>query len=255
MRNERLQDALVARGITLEELAKKVSVNPKTVERWITQARTPYPRFRHKVAATLNESERYLWPKAVSGDGSTHASRSEVVQIYPHRSDVPGDLWAKLFEKATTYVDILVYVGMFMTEKPDLRQILTEKAENGARIRLLYGNKYCSAVKQRSVEEGIGEDTVSAKIDHALAHVRPLLCVNGIQVRTHQTVLYNSIYRFDDEMIVNPHVYGKIAAHAPAIHLKRLAAGELFTTYADSFDAVWDKAQSCDWGDGSDAEA
>jgi hypothetical protein len=59
-------------------------------------------------------------------------------------------------------------------------------------------------------------------------------------------VLYNSIYRFDDEMIVNPHVYGKVASHAPALHLHlhlhRLSAGDLFTTYEDSFTAVWEGA-------------
>ena len=43
-------------------------------------------------------------------------------------------------------------------------------------------------------------------------------------------------------MIVNPHVYGKVAAHAPALHLRRLSAGDLFTTYEDSFTAVWEGA-------------
>jgi hypothetical protein len=67
--------------------------------------------------------------------------------------------------------------------------------------------------------------------------------VPGIEIRAHDTVLYNSIYRFDDEMIVNPHVFGKIASHAPAIHLRRLSAGDLFTTYLDSLDAVWHLAR------------
>jgi hypothetical protein len=43
-------------------------------------------------------------------------------------------------------------------------------------------------------------------------------------------------------MIVNPHVYGKVAAHAPALHLRRLSAGDLFTAYEDSFTAVWEGA-------------
>ncbi|GGI76768.1 hypothetical protein GCM10011581_12350 [Saccharopolyspora subtropica] len=100
---------------------------------------------------------------------------------------------------------------------------------------------------QRSLDEGIGRNTISAKIDHALAHFRPLANVPGVEVRTHGTVLYNSIYRFDDEMIVNPHVYGKIASHAPAMHLRRLSAGALFTTYAESFDAVWESARPHMW--------
>ncbi|HEX5877061.1 MAG TPA: XRE family transcriptional regulator, partial [Actinomycetota bacterium] len=103
------------------------------------------------------------------------------------------------------------------------------------------------AVVQRSLDEGIGERTISAKIDHALAHFKPLAGVPGIEIRTHRTVLYNSIYRFDDEMIVNPHVYGKLASHSPAMHLRRLSAGDLFTTYADSLDAVWDRGQRNPW--------
>ena len=51
-------------------------------------------------------------------------ARSEIVQVYPHRSSVPADLWDSLLEKAAAYVDILVYVGMFMTEKPDLLKVL-----------------------------------------------------------------------------------------------------------------------------------
>ncbi|GAB3557985.1 hypothetical protein J2S53_002235 [Actinopolyspora lacussalsi] len=53
-----------------------------------------------------------------------------------------------------------------------------------------------------------------------------------------------SVYRFDDEVIVGPHVFGELAAHAPAMHVRRLAAGDLFSTYADSFDAVWDGASA-----------
>jgi hypothetical protein len=30
-------------------------------------------------------------------------------------------------------------------------------------------------------------------------------------------------------------VYGKVASHAPAPHLRSLSAGDLFTTYKDSF--------------------
>ena len=141
-------------------------------------------------------------------------------------------------------MDILVYVGMFMTERPNLLTDtdMRDKAQQGTRIRLLLGDRNSDAVIQRSIDERIGRDTISAEVDHALAHFAPLFGVPGIEICLHGTVLYNSIYRFDDEMIVNPHVYGKIASHAPAIHLKRLTAGELFSMYAESFGAVWDGA-------------
>jgi hypothetical protein len=48
-------------------------------------------------------------------------------------------------------------------------------------------------------------------------------------------------------MIVNLHVYGKVASHTPALHLRRLSAGDLFTTYEDSFTTVWEGASPCVW--------
>jgi len=74
-----------------------------------------------------------------------------------------------------------------------------------------------------------------------VGHTR--LTVANVDVRIHGTVLYNSIYRFDSEMIVNTHVYGKVASHAPALHLRRLSSGTLFDTYAESFTHVWDAAK------------
>jgi hypothetical protein len=247
MTNERLHDALLSRGLTPDAVAEKLSVDPKTVERWIAQGRTPYARHRHALAALVQESERYLWPDAISPEAAGAVSGSEIVQVYAHRNLVPPDLWDHLLDTATTYIDMLVYVGMFLTEKPDLPALLREKAAGGARVRLIFGDRDAPAVRQRSLDEGIGEHTIAAKIDHTLAFFRPLATAPGVQIRTHATVLYNSIYRFDDQMIVNPHVYGKVAAHAPALHLRRLSAGDLFTTYADSFTAVWEGASPCVW--------
>jgi hypothetical protein len=112
---------------------------------------------------------------------------------------------------------------------------------------MLFGDRSSAAVIQRSTDEGIGPETISAKIDHALAYFRELRDTAGLEVRTHGTVLYNSIYRFDEQMIVNPHVYGKMAAHAPALHLRRLSAGNLFATYADSYETVWAQAAPYEW--------
>nr|WP_219905544.1 helix-turn-helix domain-containing protein [Actinopolyspora mortivallis] len=242
--NERLRDALLKQGITPSELADQLQVDPKTAERWVTTGRKPHARTRHAIAAKLGESERYLWPGAVSDAKAQQVSESEMVKLYPNRNAVPNDLWDRLLGAATTHVDMLVYVGMFMTEKPNLLNQLRDKAANGARIRLLFGDRDSDAVIQRSLDEGIGRNTISAKIDHALAFFKPLADTPGVEIRTHATVLYNSIYRFDDEMVVNPHVFGKLAAHAPAMHIRRLAAGDLFSTYADSFDAVWDGASA-----------
>ena len=239
MPNDRLRDALMSTNLTPNDVALQLEVNPKTVERWIMTDRAPYPKYRHRLAAMLRKSETYLWPDAIKSEQAVKVSESEIIKTYPHRNLVPPDLWDRLLEQASNTIEVLVYVGMFLTEKPGLLALLRKKAGNGTQIRLIFGDRDSEAVIQRSIDEGIGRNTISAKVDHALAYFDDLNQTPGIEIRIHGTVLYNSIYRFDDEMIVNPHVYGKLAAHAPALHLHRLSAGSLFSTYVESFDAVW----------------
>ena len=86
--------------------------------------------------------------------------------------------------------------------------------------------------------------TVLIVIDEiARPFYRPLIGVDGVEMRFHNTTLYNSIFRFDDEMIINTHVYGFQGAHAPSLPLRRLSAGALFETYSESFEAVWNLAK------------
>ncbi|MEV0698632.1 DUF5919 domain-containing protein [Saccharopolyspora sp. NPDC050389] len=247
MPNERLRDALLRNGITPEQVAKATEVDPKTVERWITKARTPYRKHRHEVAAMVRESETYLWPDAIGPERSAEVSGSEIIKVYPHRHAVPRELWNQLLDRATSEVEILVYVGMFLTDDRNILRKLIRKANDGARVRLLFGDPASAAIARRSTEENIGKSTVSAKIRHTLAFFKPVSGVDGIEIRCHGTTLYNSIYRYDDNMIVNPHVYGFQAPHAPALHLRRLSAGDLFETYSESFEAVWDVAGPPKW--------
>ena len=60
----------------------------------------------------------------------------------------------------------------------------------------------------------------------------------------HATTLYNSIYRFDDEMLVNTHLFGTPAAYAPILHLRRLAGGEVFDNYTASFNQVLSRSRA-----------
>ena len=61
----------------------------------------------------------------------------------------------------------------------------------------------------------------------------------GVSVRLHGTTLYNSIYRYDDELLVNTHAYGVPAGQSPVLHLRRFPGGRLFDHYMASFERVW----------------
>ncbi|GGM64604.1 transcriptional regulator [Longimycelium tulufanense] len=244
MRNERLRDALLRNGFTPTDVALAIRVDAKTVERWITKGRTPYPKHRHALAAMLRESESYLWPDAVAPEHAAQVSESEVIRIYPHRNSVPVEVWDRLIDAAAKRVDVLVHAALFLVERPAFIKELRRKAEAGSGIRLCFGDPASREVARRSEEEGLGKGTLAARIRNALAFYRPLQGVAGVEMRFHRSTLYNSIFRFDNEMIVNTHVYGIQGAHAPALHLRRLSIGSLFETYSECFDAVWTSARS-----------
>jgi transcriptional regulator with XRE-family HTH domain len=242
MANARLRDALNSSGLTPREVAGRLDVDPKTVERWITRDRTPYPRYRSQLAALVGESEDYLWPKAVTVERRADLSASEMVHVYPRRAHVPGEVWTRLLDAASERIDVLVYSGLFLPEQqPELVERLCEKVAKGAVVRLLMALPEGAHVMRRGLEEGIGS-AMAAKVYNALSFYRPHVEHGCIEIRLHDTTLYNSIFRFDNEMLVNAHVHGLPAAHAPVMHLRQLNGGELFSLYADSFERVWQQA-------------
>src|SRR5215469_10621452 len=220
MANERLRALLLERGETLDKLAEAVHVDPKTVERWVTKGRVPYRSHRYAVAAF---------------------SESEIVAVYPHRTEVPRDVWGHLFSSAEREIGVLVYSGLFLSEDSGVQRIFKSKAGSGVRVRILLGDPDSQVVADRGVDEGVGDATV-AKVRNALALYRPLRSVEGVEFRFHRTVLYNSIYLADDQVLVNTHVYGVAAAQAPVWHLHKLAGGELTSLYLDSCERVCESA-------------
>jgi transcriptional regulator with XRE-family HTH domain len=241
MPNERLRAALLEHGLTPSKLGDEIGVDYKTVERWITLGRVPYRRHRYAVAARLAVDESYLWPDALSREQVTAASDSEVVAIYPHRSDVPDEVWERLFSAADQEIGILVYAGIFLAEEAAVQKILAAKARAGVRVRVLLGDPDSPQVAERGADEGVGE-SMAARVRNALVLFRPLRATGCAEFRFHQTNLYNSIFRGDDQLLVNTHVYGLAGAYAPAWHLRKVAGGEIFSTYLESFERVWDSA-------------
>lgn len=244
MANDRLRTALLQRGVTPAELADAVGVDPKTVERWLG-GRVPYRRHRYLVATRLQANEAYLWPDALAPSEVADASGSEILTVYPHRWAVPRDAWTNLFGTAEREIGILVYAGLFLAEDTGMHALLARKASQGVSVRVLLGDPDSPHVDTRGQDEGINE-AIAAKIRNVIVLYRALRDTEGVQFRLHSTVLYNSIYRADDELLVNPHVYGVAAAQAPVLHLRRVVGGGMVTTYLDSLERVWSQARPLD---------
>lgn len=237
--NNNLRYALSAARLNPTDVAAALAVDPKTVSRWLN-GRTPYPRHRWAIADLLNVDEADLWPDAAP----RHQALADGIHaIYPHRWTIPQTVWRNLFNSATKEIDILAYSALFLAEDQAIRHILTERAETGVNVRILLGDPESSEVAARGADEGIGAEVMAARVKNALALYRPLLDTQGIEIRLHRTVLYNSLYRADDQLLINTHAYGTPAANAPVMHLTHTDDQGPASTYLTSFNRIWATAQ------------
>ncbi|MFB7029718.1 MULTISPECIES: XRE family transcriptional regulator [unclassified Streptomyces] len=242
MPNERLRAVMESGGWTYATLADAADVDPKSVERWANLGRTPRRVTALKAAEALGEDVHALWP-ALRQARAARAVSPELVTLYDQRADLPVSTFVDLFSHATERIDVLVYAAVFLHEAyPRLNDLLRERTAEGCRIRIALGDADSENVQQRGREERFGHG-IESRCRLALMHYRPLLDVLGVELRTHGTTLYNSLYRADDQMLVNAHAWGVNAYGAPVWHLRRHGNGGMFDTYAESFTAVWETAR------------
>ncbi|MFB7128565.1 XRE family transcriptional regulator [Kitasatospora sp. NPDC056273] len=242
MPNERLKAVMASGGWTCAALADKAGVDTKSVERWANQNRTPRLGTARVAAELLGEDMFALWP-SLRQPRAARAISPELVALYEQRADLPVSVIVDLLEKAADRIDVLVYAAVFLHEAyPRLNDLLRERAAESCAVRIAIGDPDSENVRQREEEEKFGHG-IESRCRLALMHYRPLVGTPGIEIRTHGTTLYNSLYRADDQLLVNAHVWGVNAFGAPVWHLRRTAAGTLFDTYASSFDAVWSTAR------------
>ena len=165
------------------------------------------------------------------------------MKLYPSRGAVPYPLWLSLFSDAKERIDVLAYAGLFLLDThPELAHLIAGRARSGVAVRLLLGDPDSDAVRRRGEEEGIGEG-MAQRCRLALRCLDPALSDPRVELRLHETTLYNSIYRGDDVALVNQHMYGTGAPANPVLHLQRVPGGQIFAAYEASYDRVWQGAK------------
>jgi transcriptional regulator with XRE-family HTH domain len=241
--SHRLRTAMLRAQLDPAALAAAVGVDVKTVNRWLT-GRIPHQRTRLAVADALGETEADLWPQARPDLTVGAEATAEVVGAYAHRADIPQQLWTSLLTGATKRIDLLGYAYPFVLELlPDTIQRLADKAAAGARIRLAFADPDCPHVAERDALEQIG-GTLPGRIRNALNFCEPLHQVPGVEIGLHAVHLYNSVFRFDNQMIVTPHLYRARGYQHPALHLRELSPHGIFGSYADQFEQIWQTTTS-----------
>jgi transcriptional regulator with XRE-family HTH domain len=238
MANERLRSTLLASGYSERQLAEELGIDAKSIQRWITQGRVPHRTTAFRTAKLLGVAPGWLWPSLE--DGREAVSESEVVTFYPHRSDVPRHLWLDVLRAAKREIVLMAYASLFLAEdNPEAIRILKQKSREGVSIRIALGDPDSPEAALRGAEERLYE-AIPGRIKMAIAYYRPLFELPGIEFRLHRTTLYNSIFKFDDQMLINQHAYGVYGYLAPILHLRRIEGGDLFDMYGQSFERVWE---------------
>lgn len=242
MTNERLRSAMTSAGLTSEALSAKIAVDPKTVERWVTTDRLPHRGHRLATASVLGKDPVYLWPASENDRATESVSQAELIAIHANRGAITAGTWLSLVDNARESVDLLAFAASFLHDAlPDFNRHLEERARGGVQVRVLLADPNSEAVRVRGQDEGIGELLV-ARCELTWRYFEDLLTVPGVHARKHGCTLYNSIFRFDDVMLVNTHIYGAPASHSPVLHVQRVPGGRLFTNYILGFDKTWDRA-------------
>ncbi len=242
MVNERLRKAMAAAHVGVEAVSEATQVNPKTVQRWLA-GRVPHARHRWTIAELVKEDERYLWPEAERGLTPGTPTTAEVVAAYAHRADVPPERWWSLLVDAKRQIDLLAYAMLFLPEThPRLFEVLRGKAAAGCQVRVMLADPSAPQVAERDAEEGLDGGLI-ARVRVSLRYFSELGDCEGVELRQYSSPLYNSLFRFDDELFVTPHLYATTGYRAPLLHLRWLGAGGIFDSFVGHFDELWATAK------------
>jgi hypothetical protein len=232
---------MAARRLDVQRLSEAVQVDPKTVQRWLA-GRTPHPRHRWAVADALDEDEHYLWPPEDIGT-SAAAPDAELIAAYANRADVPPQRWWDQFTAARRQIDLLGYAMLFLVEQhPQLPALLARKAEESCVVRIALVDPDSPEAAERDEEEGLAGG-LQARIRTAALYFSALEGCPGVAIHHHRTPMYNSVFRFDDDLFVTPHLYRAPGYTAPLLHLRRKGGQGLFDSFAHHFEAIWDASK------------
>jgi transcriptional regulator with XRE-family HTH domain len=217
--NERLRGAMVAANVTIEGLASRLGVDPKSVERWITLGRTPHARNAHAAAKLLHTDAYFLWPALGDRHRSVPTPRDELITCYPTRSVVPLDLWRSVLLNAVGAIDLAVAHPLFLVDAVwDLAALVADKAAAGVRVRIV-------------------GPAGTARV--TLADVFPsLLTVDGVRLAEHSG-LHADVVRADDDLLVTTPVDGLVPVLSPVLHLRRLGPAPLTSGYLTALDHLF----------------
>lgn len=244
-----LQAAMTKKGISRRKLARAVKVEEITIKRWLENVHIKVRKENADAAAReLGCTPHDLWPDQFPPSPQPPSTEDYIAvpfnpALYASRTQVPITVWQNHFADAQDSIDILVFAATFLFDTLDgFTSTLAESAQRGVHVRFLVGDPDGDNMVLRGEEEGIGE-SVRARSHNSVELLRPFTATPGLDVRTHETTLYTSIFRVDNQMIINFHIYGSPGRDNPVMIFSQQQEPRLWATFERAFTRVWDDAQ------------
>lgn len=250
--NTALKSAMDDAGLTPRQLAYRVGVSSKQVERWLTNPDlTPHARNRADACRAPGVDEEMLWPKAVQERVKTGNDR-ELVHSYPYRSACPSTMRTELVESAGEELFLAGYTNYFFwTQVPHFADMLRSKADAGRRVRFLPGDPDGEVTRQREEIEDVAL-SVSTRVRITLEHLERLGALGNVEARYSAPLdainhVSLSVFRFDNEVLVTLHLARLVGHDSPLLHLRRHNEGGMFDRFTEHAEELWGRAVPTGW--------
>ncbi|MFC1420868.1 XRE family transcriptional regulator [Streptacidiphilus cavernicola] len=189
--------------------------------------------------------EEMIWPQVVRDKLKTGHDR-ELMHAYPYRSACPSTVWGKLVAGASDDLLFAGYTNYFLwLEQPNFAATLRKKAAAGCRVRFLLGNPDGEVTRQREAIEDTAL-SVSTRIRITLEALAGLGELDGLSVRFSAPLdainhVSLSVFRFDDQALVTPHLARLVGHDSPLMHLRRHEADGMFDRFAEHAEELWSR--------------
>lgn len=129
------------------------------------------------------------------------------------------------------------------TQVRALPETLRRKAQSGCRVRFLLGDPDGQVARQREAIEDVAL-TVSTRIRMTLEQLAKIGQVEGVEARFSASAdamnhVSLSVFRFDDDALVTPHLARLVGHDSPLMHLRRHGDAGMFSRFAEHAEELW----------------
>ena len=219
MADSAFKTAFERAGMTREQFAEIVEVDPKTVQRWIS-GRTPYKRYRVVIARALDTPEHELWPDDVSAptpDDSPSPNSAgdgeEVVRSWGTGQDPDYHDGGALFTDAHDTVDILIPLVSLIG--PTMAPTFRAAADRGCRVRIIMPS------------DGLAVGGFAELAEHP-----------HVEIRGCDQFIAHAVFRADDILQLGIWLVGQEGQ--PYVEVVRRRDHGFFDSVTSHFDRFWD---------------